>query len=93
MNPESGMPFTEVSAWELIAHLLEEGYPIQEMVLDSPAGTKGLVLHLDFLGAARTLYIKLHPGGRGLFCRSFHYSERTDRHGPPWRGRTENPDE
>ena len=35
-NPESGLPFTEASAWDLLVRLLEDGHPMQETALDHP---------------------------------------------------------
>jgi hypothetical protein len=83
-NPESGLSFTETSAWDLVAELIEAGHPVEEMTLEQPAGARGLVLHVDLAAAPKTLYIKLQLGGHGLFCRSFHYSDRPDRYGTPW---------
>jgi hypothetical protein len=78
------MPFTEPGAWELIAQLLVSDFPIEEISMDSPAGMIGFVLLVDLPGAPRTLYIKIHRGGRGVFGRSFHYSERAELHGAAW---------
>lgn len=84
ISPMSGMPFTEAGAWDLVAELLESAFPIEELTLESPAGMTALVFLVDLPGAQRTLYIKIHPGGRGVFGRSFHYSERAELHGTAW---------
>lgn len=78
------MPFTETSAWALIALLIEDGHPIEEIELEMPPGAKGFVLLVDLVDDSNTLYIKLQLGGNGIFCRSFHYSNRVGRHGTPW---------
>lgn len=78
------MPYTEAGAWELVAQLLESTCPIEQIVLESPAGMLGFVFKVDLPKATTTLYIKIHTGGRGLFGRSFHPSERSDLHGTPW---------
>jgi len=36
INPETGMPFTDASAWNLIADLAESGHPVKEKILDQP---------------------------------------------------------
>lgn len=40
-NPESGLPFTEAAAWNLLVQLLEEGHPVLETTLDHPLGARG----------------------------------------------------
>src|SRR5690242_2069435 len=77
MNPVTGMVFTDVSAWEFIAALLEDGYPMSEVVLDQPPGAIGYVMIVPLADGTPDLYIKLHPyGGGRVYGRSFHYSER-----------------
>jgi hypothetical protein len=82
-NPESGLPFTEASAWDLLAQLLEEGHPIQETVLDHPPGARGFVLLVDLEGSSQTLYVKLQLGASGVIGRSFHCSYEAGLHGTP----------
>jgi hypothetical protein len=82
-NPESSLPFTEASAWELLVQLLEEGHPIQETVLDHPPGARGFVLLVDMEGSNQTLYVKVQRGASYVIGRSFHYSYEQGLHGTP----------
>lgn len=77
-NPESGLPFTEPSAWELIASLLESGHPLEEVVLRQPPGKKAYVMLVDLGPTCPALYIKLQLGNGKVICRSFHYSVRSE---------------
>lgn len=73
-NPKTGMPFTESSAWELIANLLESEHPFNEMVLDEPRGVGALKTLVD-LGDGfnrQRVYIKIHLYKGKICCRSFH---------------------
>ena len=82
-NPESGLPFTEASVWDLVAQLFEEGHPMQEVVLDHPKGARGFVLLVDLDGSDQTLYVKVQLGARCVIGRSFHYSYEPGVHGTP----------
>ena len=76
-NPETGLPFTEVSAWNFVAVLLEGGYPIEEVLLRKPPGIVGYVMCVPLEPGKSDLYIKLHPHKGGMvYGRSFHYSIR-----------------
>ena len=86
MNPESGLLFTEASAWNLLVQLLEEGHPILETTLDHPPGARGFVLLVDLEGSRQTLYVKVQLGANCVIGRSFHYSYEAGLHGTP-RGR------
>jgi hypothetical protein len=86
MNPESGLPFTEASAWNLLVQLLEEGHPVLETTLDHPPGARGFVLLVDLKGSTQTLYVKVQLGANCVIGRSFHYSYEPGLHGTP-RGR------
>ena len=85
-NPESGLPFTEASAWNLLVQLLEEGHPVLETTLDHPQGARGFVLLVDLEGSTQTLYVKVQLGASCVIGRSFHYSYEPGLHGTP-RGR------
>jgi hypothetical protein len=73
-NPETGIPFTETSAWHYIADLAESGYPIEEITLDQPLGERGYVMVIKLEADAPDLYIKVQLKGGTIFGRSFHYS-------------------
>jgi hypothetical protein len=72
VSPLSGLSFTESSAWDFVADLLECGTPMVEVDLDKPAGKKGYEMVVQ-LSKTSSLYIKLmsHKGG-GVHGRSFH---------------------
>ena len=76
VNPESGLPFTAVSAWQLVAKLIEGGHPIERIVLRNPKGAHGYVLKVELEAGRPLLYIKLQWGAAKVIGRSFHYSDR-----------------
>ena len=76
INPESGLPFTEVRAWEYIAELLHAGHPLEEVALDQPPGEVGYVLIVTLDPEVSALYIKLQFLHGRVLGRSFHYSDR-----------------
>ena len=73
LSPESGLPFSNSGAWEFIAHCLDEGWPMTEIILEKPPGQRAYVI-TPHLGSRR-LYIKLQLRNGRLLGRSFHYSE------------------
>jgi hypothetical protein len=75
-NPESGLPFTEVRAWEYIADLLDGGHFLEEVTLDQPPGELGYVMIVPLEPKMPDLYIKLQFVGGKVLGRSFHYSDR-----------------
>ena len=75
-NPESGLPFTEVRAWEYIADLLDAGHPLDEVALDQPLGETGYVMIVTLAPNVAALYIKLQFLRGRVLGRSFHYSDR-----------------
>lgn len=74
-SPDSGLPFTDAGAWNLIAELLRQGVPMKEKELKNPLGQMAFVMKhiLDENRAA--LYIKIQFGNGEIIGRSFHYSE------------------
>ena len=75
-NPETDMPFDDISAWHKIADLAEEGCPLEEVVLEQPQGEKAYVMIVPLNPALPNLYIKVQMKGQYIFGRSFHYSNR-----------------
>jgi hypothetical protein len=76
-NPDTGFPFSDDSAWSLIADLLEnETQQIEVIVLKKPPGLEAFVI-LHKLKNGSILYIKIHLGsGDKVIGRSFHISYR-----------------
>ena len=46
-HPESGLPFTDVGAWNFIADLLDAGCEVREIVLEKPLGKIGYEMLTD----------------------------------------------
>jgi hypothetical protein len=74
MNPDVGIPFTDISAWHYIAHLAESGHHIEEIELDQPKGEKGYVMIVELRDNPSDLYIKVQLKGGRIYGRSFHCS-------------------
>lgn len=74
INPSTGIPFDDISAWHCIADLAEDGHALEEMVLDQPQGEIGYVMIVNLDSSSPPLYIKLQLKGAFIFGRSFHYS-------------------
>lgn len=79
-NPDGVLDsyFTDISAWEFVAAMLENGHPVEVMRLDKPPGAKGYVMKIDIEPDKPKLYIKLQLGSGKIIGRSFHYSELDD---------------
>ena len=75
LNSETGLPFSDWSAWDYIARLLEAGHRVQEIILQIPPGKIGYVMQVA-QPDGREIYIKWMNGPRGIIGRSFHYSYR-----------------
>lgn len=76
-NPDGMLDshFTDASAWEYIATILESGHPVDVVELYKPAGASGYVIKIDIEPGMPQLYIKLQLGAGRIIGRSFHYSE------------------
>ena len=74
-HPLSEMPFTPNGAWQFIEEKLEEGEPLEEVILDIPQDKKAYVMKIDLGPSQRKLYVKLQLGSMQVIGRSFHYSE------------------
>jgi hypothetical protein len=74
-NPETGLPFSDASAWELICKLIDEcPETFVELVLDNPRGQIAFWTTTILKPSNVALYIKVqlvHGRARG---RSFHIS-------------------
>jgi hypothetical protein len=75
-NPETGMPFTESSAWELISILLESDHLFSEVTLRLPPGCKAYETTCRLHGNLPMIYIKVQIWQGNVICRSFHYALR-----------------
>src|SRR5690242_11169415 len=70
-HPETGLPFTEVRAWEYIAELLDAGHMVREVELEQPPGEIGYEIVVSLKVGQPKLYIKLQFLGRFVLGRSF----------------------
>ena len=70
-NPESGLYFSDESAWWLIADLLEIGHEFAEIDLQKPPGKKGYETLYE-LSNGSVIYIKIETVGLHIWGRSFH---------------------
>jgi hypothetical protein len=76
VNPECGLCFTDISAWEFIAVNVENGCKIQEVELRKPPNALAYELHLTGAPGCPPIYIKLRLVGNEIRGRSFHYSTK-----------------
>jgi hypothetical protein len=77
INPKTDFAFSDDSAWDLIANLLEDlEYPIKVIVLDKPPGMEAIVIMHVLVPTQPELYIKVHMGHQKVIGRSFHISTR-----------------
>lgn len=65
--------FTDTTAWDYIAELLEGGIPVGVITLETPAGATGYVIQTPHPSGS-AIYIKLQVGSGRIYGRSFHYS-------------------
>lgn len=71
IDPRTGLPFFEDSAWLFIVELIDGGHAISTIQLDQPKGALGYVL---VTAPPDSIYIKLQIGASTVIGRSFHYS-------------------
>jgi hypothetical protein len=76
LNPESGLLFTEIGAWEYIADLLDANHPLTELALEQPPGEIAYTMAVSLGPKVPKLYIKLQILRGRVLARSFHYSDR-----------------
>ena len=55
-HPETGEPFTPKGAWDLVSECLDQGYALEIVILQQPAGKKGYVMKVPGFGG-ETIYI------------------------------------
>ena len=75
LQPESGLSFTDVSAWNFIADLLDLGHAVSEILMKKPPGQIGYVLIAKGYTDCPNIYIKLTLSSNMVNGRSFHYCE------------------
>ena len=75
-NPNTGIIFTDESAWHFIADLAESDHLIENLVLDQPPGEAAHFMTVCLGPGVPDLYIKVQLKRDMIFGRSFHYSTR-----------------
>lgn len=79
-NLQSGMPYTDATAWEAIAVALEDpSTEVTAVPLRIPAGRTGFELLIPQGGGRPPIYVKLQLGAGRVLARSFHYSDYAER--------------
>jgi hypothetical protein len=76
INPECGIPFTDISAWHYIADCVEAGCVIQQVILRKPPGAIGYEIHLPGADGQPQIYVKVCLRQDKITGRSFHNSTR-----------------
>lgn len=75
LHPQSGLPFTDVGAWNFVADLLESGCEASAIAMEKPPGTTGYVILTSGYPGYPKIYIKLTLTASIIHGRSFHNSE------------------
>lgn len=76
INPESGIPFTDITAWHFLADRVEAGCRITQVVLRKPPGEIGYELYLPGAAHCPAVYAKVCIKRGRILGRSFHNSTR-----------------
>ena len=76
INPECGLPFTDISAWHFIADQAERGCPITTITMKQPSGVIGFVMLLTGAEKCPQIYIKVTLRSGKIRGRSFHNSKK-----------------
>jgi len=74
-NPETGFPFSDAGAWELIADQIDSGVEIKYVKLDKPSGAIGYAFLMKIDPKRLPIYVKLQLGAGVVIGRSFHYDD------------------
>lgn len=77
-HPETGEMFNTIAAWRFITSCLENGTPLEILILNQPQGKKSYVMLVPGYGPDR-IYIKLCFGKSKVIGRSFHLSNERER--------------
>ena len=76
LNPECGIPFTDLTAWHFIADQLEAGCPVSTFNLRMPSGDTGYELRFEGAAGQPGIYVKVRLHKDKIKGRSFHYTTR-----------------
>lgn len=76
LNPDCGIPFTDITAWHYIADQLEAGCAVLKVYLRLPPGETGYELRLRGAPGQAEIYVKVRLHRDKIKGRSFHNSTR-----------------
>jgi hypothetical protein len=79
INPECGIPFTDISAWHFIADQLEGGCLIEPIVLEKPPGETAYFIRVPGAMGQPRIYAKVRLHKQKIIGRSFHNDTRGER--------------
>lgn len=77
-SPETGLPFTEPAAWQLIADKLSAGHLVRVVALKTPSGASAFEMLIDRGGPRYPIYVKVQLFKGRVYGRSFHVAEFKD---------------
>jgi hypothetical protein len=77
-NPETGIPFSDDSAWRLICKLLESGYEFHPVDMRKPPGEVGYETKIQLRCDLPVVYIKVQLRHGKAWGRSFHNDLRKE---------------
>jgi hypothetical protein len=76
LNPTSGIPFTDITAWHFIADQLEAGCMVSTVRLRVPPGDTGYEFYFQGAAGQPDIYVKVRLHRDKIKGRSFHNSTR-----------------
>jgi hypothetical protein len=76
LNPECGIPFTDITAWHFIADQLDLGCSVRIVELDKPKGAAGYEMSFQGFAGQPRIYVKVRLHKHRIIGRSFHNSTR-----------------
>lgn len=74
INPDSGICFTDITAWHFVANQVEGGCDIYKVEFRKPPGAVGYELRLPGAPGCPPIYVKFRLVVNGILGRSFHNS-------------------
>lgn len=76
-NPQTGIPFTDESAWNLICDLLQGDHPFEEIQLQKPPDAVAYATTVRMAADSPAIYIKIQLRHGLIWGRSFHIDLRS----------------
>jgi hypothetical protein len=76
-NPQTGIPVTDESAWNLICDLLQGNHPFEEIQLQKPPDAVAYATTIQMAPDSPAIYIKIQLRHGLIWGRSFHTNLRS----------------